>query len=92
MKQIAQKNAQEAFNVDRQRTRKFDTFANQSPLSPLSLHPDSNIEEIPQPKIFQGVLKGYQIKGVTWLANLYDQGISGILADGKLSILCTNCC
>lgn len=28
-----------------------------------------------------GTLKGYQIKGMTWLANLYDQGISGILAD-----------
>ncbi|ALC46988.1 Etl1, partial [Drosophila busckii] len=26
-------------------------------------------------------LKAYQIKGMTWLANIYDQGISGILAD-----------
>ncbi|XP_014251145.1 putative DNA helicase Ino80 isoform X2 [Cimex lectularius] len=35
----------------------------------------------PQPTIFRGVLKGYQIKGMTWLVNLYDQGINGILAD-----------
>ncbi|XP_011206736.2 chromatin-remodeling ATPase INO80 [Bactrocera dorsalis] len=37
--------------------------------------------DVPQPEMFKGTLKTYQIKGVTWLANLYDQGISGILAD-----------
>jgi DNA helicase INO80 len=26
-------------------------------------------------------LKPYQIKGLNWLVNLYDQGINGILAD-----------
>ena len=26
-------------------------------------------------------LKEYQLKGLTWLAGLYDQGINGILAD-----------
>ncbi|KAH8280021.1 hypothetical protein KR018_001348 [Drosophila ironensis] len=39
------------------------------------------IKDLPQPKMFKGTLKGYQIKGMTWLANIYDQGISGILAD-----------
>uniref|UniRef100_A0A8C3AMT6 Chromatin-remodeling ATPase INO80 n=1 Tax=Cyclopterus lumpus TaxID=8103 RepID=A0A8C3AMT6_CYCLU len=38
-------------------------------------------EEIPQPAIFNGKLKGYQLKGMNWLANLYEQGINGILAD-----------
>ncbi|XP_035474215.2 chromatin-remodeling ATPase INO80 isoform X1 [Scophthalmus maximus] len=38
-------------------------------------------EEIPQPTIFNGKLKGYQLKGMNWLANLYEQGINGILAD-----------
>nr|XP_040016178.1 chromatin-remodeling ATPase INO80 isoform X1 [Gasterosteus aculeatus aculeatus]XP_040016179.1 chromatin-remodeling ATPase INO80 isoform X1 [Gasterosteus aculeatus aculeatus] len=38
-------------------------------------------EEIPQPSIFNGKLKGYQLKGMNWLANLYEQGINGILAD-----------
>ncbi len=34
-----------------------------------------------QPKIFQGSLKTYQLKGMNWIANLYDEGINGILAD-----------
>jgi len=37
--------------------------------------------ELPQPSMFKGVLKAYQLKGMNWLANLYDQGINGILAD-----------
>ena len=37
--------------------------------------------EVPQPTIFSGKLKVYQLKGMNWLANLYDQGINGILAD-----------
>ncbi|EDV43381.2 uncharacterized protein Dana_GF18461, isoform A [Drosophila ananassae] len=43
--------------------------------------PRQEIKDLPQPKMFKGTLKGYQIKGMTWLANIYDQGISGILAD-----------
>ena len=35
----------------------------------------------PQPNIFQGTLKTYQLKGMNWLCSLYDQGINGILAD-----------
>ncbi|KAK7150298.1 hypothetical protein R3I93_011523 [Phoxinus phoxinus] len=38
-------------------------------------------EDIPQPTMFNGKLKGYQLKGMNWLANLYEQGINGILAD-----------
>jgi DNA helicase INO80 len=34
-----------------------------------------------QPKMFRGLLKAYQLKGMNWLLNLYDQGINGILAD-----------
>ena len=37
--------------------------------------------EMPQPRMFRGTLKAYQLKGMNWLANLYDQGINGILAD-----------
>ena len=37
--------------------------------------------EVPQPAMFKGMLKVYQLKGMNWLANLYDQGINGILAD-----------
>lgn len=38
-------------------------------------------KELPQPNLFSGTLKAYQLKGMNWLANLYDQGINGILAD-----------
>jgi len=33
------------------------------------------------PKMFKGRLKEYQLKGLRWLDNLYEQGINGILAD-----------
>ncbi|CDK25241.1 unnamed protein product [Kuraishia capsulata CBS 1993] len=36
---------------------------------------------IDQPKLLNCTLKEYQMKGLNWLANLYDQGINGILAD-----------
>lgn len=32
-------------------------------------------------------LKEYQLKGLNWLANLYEQGINGILADEVSRIL-----
>lgn len=31
---------------------------------------------------FNGTLKSYQLRGLNWLLNLYEQGINGILADG----------
>ncbi|KAK9467562.1 SNF2 family N-terminal domain-containing protein [Lipomyces arxii] len=37
--------------------------------------------EISQPKLLSCTLKGYQLKGLNWLVNLYEQGINGILAD-----------
>ncbi|RKF56693.1 putative DNA helicase INO80 [Erysiphe neolycopersici] len=37
--------------------------------------------EIEQPKLLQAQLKEYQLKGLNWLVNLYEQGINGILAD-----------
>lgn len=36
---------------------------------------------VEQPKMLTATLKDYQLKGLTWLANLYEQGINGILAD-----------
>ncbi|CAK7902754.1 chromatin-remodeling ATPase Ino80p [[Candida] anglica] len=36
---------------------------------------------IKQPDLLKCTLKEYQIKGLNWLANLYEQGINGILAD-----------
>ncbi|XP_057659365.1 chromatin-remodeling ATPase INO80 [Diorhabda carinulata] len=76
MKELAKKNAMDAFQSEKARTRHFDDQAN-SCLSEFD-----NIEgEHPQPEMFRGKLKGYQLRGMNWLANLYSQGISGILAD-----------
>lgn len=36
---------------------------------------------IRQPKMLMAQLKEYQLKGLNWLATLYEQGINGILAD-----------
>ena len=47
-------------------------------LNPSSM-PGTLVE---QPRMLEGcTLKGYQLKGLAWLANLYEQGINGILAD-----------
>ena len=37
--------------------------------------------QVTQPKLLDAELKDYQLKGLNWLANLYEQGINGILAD-----------
>ncbi|KXN89905.1 Putative DNA helicase INO80 [Leucoagaricus sp. SymC.cos] len=46
--------------------------------NPTSL---SNTLTIGQPKMLMAQLKEYQLKGLNWLATLYEQGINGILAD-----------
>lgn len=33
------------------------------------------------PELFRGTLKEYQLKGLQWLVNCYEQGLNGILAD-----------
>lgn len=40
-------------------------------------------EDIPQPTIFNGKLKGYQLKGMNWLANLYEQVIWSVFHSNK---------
>lgn len=59
---------------------------------PSTLADDSGVA---QPSGFRGTLKGYQLKGVQWLASLYDQGLNGILADemglGKTVQVCCCC-
>ncbi|XP_063931599.1 chromatin-remodeling ATPase INO80-like isoform X2 [Zophobas morio] len=51
----------------------FDNMSNFS--NPVSS------DDLPQPKLFVGTLKSYQLKGMSWLVFLYEQGINGILAD-----------
>ena len=56
-----------------------DVSSIQSQLRQPSTVPDAHV--VVQPNLFKGSLKSYQLKGLNWLANLYDQGINGILAD-----------
>ncbi|XP_077567355.1 chromatin-remodeling ATPase INO80 isoform X2 [Stigmatopora nigra] len=94
-KSQALRNAQEAYHIHQQRTRMFDDDSHDSRRASSSTAAASGFgesyslsnpsiqagEDIPQPTIFNGKLKGYQLKGMNWLANLYEQGINGILAD-----------
>lgn len=76
----AAQNASNALAETRAKTKEFDDDANGEELNfqnPTSLGEIS----IEQPKILACTLKEYQLKGLNWLANLYDQGINGILAD-----------
>lgn len=72
---------------------KADNFNDKPENDPLN-NPDTNGEEmnfqnptlmgdinITQPDMLKCSLKEYQVKGLNWLANLYEQGINGILAD-----------
>jgi SNF2 family DNA or RNA helicase len=34
-----------------------------------------------------GTMKGYQVEGLNWLIQLYDNGINGILADEMVCFL-----
>lgn len=85
LRNLAMANAAQAFELNQNRAKEFeDGFTN----------PDTNGEEmnfqnpqlmgdlsIKQPEMLKCTLKEYQIKGLNWLANLYEQGINGILAD-----------
>lgn len=76
----AAQNASNALAETRAKTKEFDDDANGEELNfqnPTSLGKIS----IEQPKMLACTLKEYQLKGLNWLANLYDQGINGILAD-----------
>ncbi|KAF9100372.1 putative DNA helicase ino80 [Mortierella sp. AM989] len=88
--------AQQALLAAQQRTKTFDEEAkesqeqksnislNQTDLDEMNFQNPSSmptVTEIEQPKMLMCQLKGYQIKGLNWLANLYEQGINGILAD-----------
>ncbi|KAI5954350.1 INO80 [Candida jiufengensis] len=85
----AAQNAQNALANAQNKARQFD----ETEADPFK-NPDTNGQEmnfqnptlmgdisIEQPKMLKCTLKEYQIKGLNWLANLYEQGINGILAD-----------
>lgn len=76
LQKAAEANAEKAAAAAKARTRQFDD-GDDGFQNPTSL----GDETLPQPEMLNCHLKEYQLKGLTWLANLYEQGINGILAD-----------
>jgi DNA helicase INO80 len=83
---IAANNARNAVQLAQDRAREFDNGGEKQ----LDDEGEMNFQnptslpeqlEIPQPKLLNCTLKEYQMKGLNWLVNLYEQGINGILAD-----------
>lgn len=73
-------------NENRKRLDDFDDHdrdeVNEDDLEDEKIHDTKTINvTVKKPKMFKGDLKAYQLKGLQWLDNLYDQGINGILAD-----------
>ncbi|KAI8967388.1 SNF2 family N-terminal domain-containing protein [Mycotypha africana] len=97
LKEKARLSAQNALAKQRERTKAFDEGAlerrraagdnvdmNQMDLDDMNFQEPSSMglgPEVTQPNMLMCQLKSYQLKGLNWLANLYEQGINGILAD-----------
>ncbi|KAI1099036.1 SNF2 family N-terminal domain-containing protein [Jackrogersella minutella] len=84
LRQAAMANAQNAIAKAQAKARSFnktdddmDEDGEMNFQNPTGLG-DVTVE---QPKLLNCQLKEYQLKGLNWLANLYEQGINGILAD-----------
>ncbi|KAI0378191.1 hypothetical protein F5Y04DRAFT_164767 [Hypomontagnella monticulosa] len=84
LKRAAMANAQNAIAEAQAKARSFNKTDNDMDedgemnfQNPTGLG-DVTVE---QPKLLNCQLKEYQLKGLNWLANLYEQGINGILAD-----------
>lgn len=82
MKAQASRNAREAFRVERARTQLFDAATGIEAAGDT----DRRNGDFDQPAIFQGTLKGYQLKGMNWLANLYDQVLPVFRKDFNVSL------
>lgn len=84
LRQAAMANAQNAIAEAQKKARDFNNekldmdeegemnFQNPTGLGEMAVE---------QPKLLNAQLKEYQLKGLNWLVNLYEQGINGILAD-----------
>lgn len=86
LKAAAMANAQHAVQEAQDRARAFNKAGGDNmDEGELNFQNPSGLQDakdfIPQPKLLNCTLKEYQIKGLNWLVNLYEQGINGILAD-----------
>ncbi|CAR25080.1 chromatin-remodeling ATPase INO80 [Lachancea thermotolerans CBS 6340] len=77
----AAQNASSALLATQAKAREFDSNPDEE--DELNFQNPTSLGEITidQPRLLTCTLKEYQLKGLNWLANLYDQGINGILAD-----------
>ncbi|KAI6715998.1 hypothetical protein JHW43_001495 [Diplocarpon mali] len=86
LKAAAMANAQSAIQEAQNKARAFN---NQDEGPGMDEEGEMNFQnpagmgdvDIEQPKMLNAQLKEYQLKGLNWLVNLYEQGINGILAD-----------
>ncbi|KAK7714512.1 putative DNA helicase ino80 [Diaporthe eres] len=83
LKEIAKANAAHALAEAQQKARDFNKDDEPDEDGEMNFQNPTGMGEveIEQPKLLNAQLKEYQLKGLNWLANLYEQGINGILAD-----------
>ncbi|KAF1947084.1 hypothetical protein EJ02DRAFT_450055 [Clathrospora elynae] len=85
LKAAAMANAQHAIQQAQDRARAFNNKGEDEDDGEMNFQNPSGLQNqeewIPQPKMLNCTLKEYQLKGLNWLVNLYEQGINGILAD-----------
>ena len=87
LRQAASANAQAAVKEAQDRARAFNNEGNdiQAQLDDgeMNFQNPTGLDnlDVPQPRMLSCQLKEYQLKGLNWLVNLYEQGINGILAD-----------
>ncbi|CEJ60575.1 Putative Chromodomain-helicase-DNA-binding protein [Penicillium brasilianum] len=88
LQQAAMANAQNAVQQAQDRARAFNQQGGEDQMAAFD-EGEMNFQnptslgdiEISQPTMLTAKLKEYQLKGLNWLVNLYEQGINGILAD-----------
>lgn len=76
IKEHAEHLATEAFEIHKKKMEGFESINASNTSSDKR-----NDNVITQPIMLQATLKPYQLKGLSWLSSLYEQGINGILAD-----------
>jgi chromatin-remodeling ATPase INO80 len=83
LREAAMTNAANALKEAQDRTKAFKDDDQSDYDGELNFQNPTSLQsmDIQQPKLLSVQLKEYQLKGLNWLVNLYEQGINGILAD-----------
>lgn len=92
LQQIAVQNTTKVIQDNRNRAHQFTSNLpiQQQPIDLQAQSVSNNVLHVSQPEMLTVKLKPYQLKGLNWLANLYEQGINGILADDMYLFLITS--